>query len=119
MIQRSLKILDQALTPFHPCIGAFNNPSSCDWYKSNFTLGGFLGFGRFGCELKFELGHHLRVVLLQGSADSIWMIAVVKQDGNLGNVNGLGSKVVEIVAGQFNQSLIVAHVGWSAVREKW
>ena len=47
------------------------------------------------------------------------MIAVVKQDGNLGNVNGLGSKVVEIVAGQFNQSLIVAHVGWSAVREKW
>ncbi len=46
------------------------------------------------------------------------MIPVVEQDGNLWDIDGFGSKVVQVVAQQFNQALVVGHTGFSAVSKK-
>jgi len=40
--------------------------------------------------------------LLQGGANGVWVIAVVEQDGNLRNVDRLGSKVIQVVAQEFD-----------------
>lgn len=47
------------------------------------------------------------------------MIPIVKQDGYLCDVNGFSSEVVEILAQQFNQTLIVGHTSLGAVGKKW
>lgn len=102
MVKCSLKVFHQTLTAFHPSIRALNNLSLCHRDKSNFTLGCLFGFCRLGCQLKPELGHDLRIVVLQGSADGLRVVAVVEQDRNLGKVDRLGSKVIQIVAQEFN-----------------
>lgn len=44
---------------------------------------------------------------------------MVEQNRNFGNVDRLAAKVVEVVAQQFNQTLIVGHTCFGAVREEW
>lgn len=79
----------------------------------------FFGLRRFGCEFKPDLGHHLGIDLLQGGGELIWMISVVKQDGNFGNVDRFGSEVIQVLAQQFNQALVVGHTRFSTVGKKW
>ena len=38
MAECSFKVFDQTLTPFHPSIGAFNNPTGCHWNALQFFL---------------------------------------------------------------------------------
>lgn len=44
---------------------------------------------------------------------------MVEQNGDLGNVDWLGTKVVQVVAQQFNQALVVGDVCFGTVRKKW
>jgi hypothetical protein len=44
---------------------------------------------------------------------------MVEQNRNFGDVDRLAAKVVEVVAQQFNQTLIVGHTCFGAVCEEW
>lgn len=43
---------------------------------------------------------------------------MVKQNRNLWDIHRLGTKVVQVVVQQFNQTLVIAHIGFSAVSKK-
>ena len=49
----------------------------------------------------------------------VWVIAVIKQNCNLGNIHRLGAKVVHVLAQQVNQATVIAHTSFRAVGEKW
>jgi hypothetical protein len=36
---------------------------------------------------------------------------MVEQNGNLWDIDGLGAKVVQVIAQQFNQALVIGHTG--------
>ena len=65
-------------------------------------MGCFFGFRGLGCKLEPDLGHDLRVERLQCDYNLVWVIAVVKQNGNLRDVYRLGTKVAQVLAQQFN-----------------
>ncbi len=44
---------------------------------------------------------------------------MIEQNRNFGDVDRLAAKVVEVFAQQFNQTLIVGHTRFGAVREEW
>jgi len=48
-----------------------------------------------------------------------WVIAMIQQDGDLGNVYRFCSEVVNIVRQHLNQSRIVGEIRASTVREEW
>ncbi len=98
MGQSSLKVFDQALTTFHPRMGALNHPSRCHRDKSRFPLCGFLGFRGLGSEFKPNLGHDLGVDLLQRCGDLVWVVSVVEQERDLWDTDGLGAKVIQMMA---------------------
>ncbi len=116
--QRFLKVFDQTLTSFHPRIRSLNYPSGCYSNKSRVTLGCFFGFRRLGCQFKPNLGHHLRREFLHSTSDSVWVIAMIEQYGDVWDVDRLGSKVIQVIAQQFNQALVIGHIGRSAVGKK-
>ena len=118
MVQSFLKVFDQTLTAFHPSIRALNDPSGCHWDKSRLALGYFLGFGWLRCEFKPDLGHDLWVEFLQLCCELVRVIPPVKQNGNFGDIDGFSSKVVQVVAQQFNQALIIGYTRFSAVGKK-
>lgn len=97
MIQGALKVLDQALAPFHPGIRALNNPTGRNWDKAGFACRCFLGLRRLRSKLEANLGHNLRVEQFESRLDGVGMIAVVKQDCNLRQGHGLGTKVIEMI----------------------
>lgn len=101
MIEGALKVLDQTLAAFHPRIGTLNDPSSCNWDKACFARCCFLSSSRLGRELEANLGHDLGVKQFQRHLDRVGMVAVVKQDRNLGNVHGLFAKVVQVINQHF------------------
>jgi hypothetical protein len=105
MAERSLKVFDQALTALHPSIRPLDHPSSSDWDKSSFPLSGFFGFGGFGCQFKPDLGQNLGIEFLHSCGDGVWVIAVVKQDSNLRDIDGLGAKVILVMACSVQLSL--------------
>ncbi len=43
---------------------------------------------------------------------------MIKQNGDFGDVDRLGSKVIQVVAQQFNQALVVGQIGFGAVSKK-
>lgn len=47
------------------------------------------------------------------------MVSVVEQDCNLRDVNGFRPKVIQIAAEQFDQSLVIGNIGFSAMSEEW
>ncbi len=55
---------------------------------------------------------------MQGLGDGIWVIAMIKQNGDFGDVDRLGSKVIQVVTQQFNQALVVGQIGFGAVSKK-
>ena len=42
----------------------------------------------------------------------VGVISMVEQDGNLRDVHRFGTKVIEVMAQQFNQALVIADIGW-------
>ena len=48
----------------------------------------------------------------------VGVIPVVEQNGNLRDVHGFGAKVIEVVAQQFNQTLVIADIGFRTVSKK-
>ncbi len=56
--------------------------------------------------------------MLQGLDNLGWVIPVVEQNRDFGAVDRLAAKVVEVVAQQFNQTLIVGYTCFGAVREE-
>jgi hypothetical protein len=57
--------------------------------------------------------------LLQGLDNLGWVIPVVEQNRDFWDVDRLAAKVVEVVAQQFNQTLIVRYTCFGAVCEEW
>ena len=119
MTQCALKVLDQTLTPLHPSIGTLNAPARCNRNKSCFALGCFFGFRGLRSKLEANLGHDLRIERLQCLPERVRMIAVVKQNCDLRNIDWLGTKVVQVVAEHLNQTLVVSDVCFCTGREKW
>ncbi len=118
MAKGALKVLHQALTSLHPSIRPFNNPARCHRNKSRFTLCCFLGFGGLRSELKANLSHDLWIERLQCFGNGIGMITVVEHDGDFWNVDGLSTKVVQVIAQHLNQALVIGDICFGAVREK-
>ncbi len=94
MVKRPLKVLDKTFTPLHPGIRALNDPPSGYRDKARFPWRGLLRFRRLWGEFKANLSHDLRVKLLQGCDDLLGVIAMVEQNRNFRDVNGLRPKVV-------------------------
>lgn len=118
MIQGTLKVLDETLAPLHPRIGSLNNPPCCNGNKAHFAFCCFLSLGRLERELEANLRHDLRVKQFERHLERVGMVAVVKQNRDLGKVHGLGAKVVEMVNQHLNQPLVISHTCLGAVREE-
>ncbi len=118
MTQRSFKVFDQALTTLHPSIRPFNHPPSRHWNKSHFPLSCFLGCRGLGCQFKANLRHNLGIDLLQGLNNLSWVISVVKQNGNLWEIDRLSTKVVFVAAQHFNQPLVIRDIRFRAMGKK-
>ena len=49
----------------------------------------------------------------------LWVIAMIQQEGDLGNVHRFCPEVVDIVRQHLNQSRIIGEIRASTVREEW
>ncbi len=119
MAQGALKVLDQTLTTLHPSIRPLHDPPSRDYNKPCFPLGCFFRFRWLGRKFKANLGHNLRVNLLQGCDELVGMIAMIQQNGDFGNVDGFSAKVIQIATQHFNQPLVIRDIGFGAMGKEW
>lgn len=60
----------------------------------------------------------VRSKFLQFGCNFSGVISMVEQDGNLRDVHRFGTKVIEVMAQQFNQALVIADIGFRAMGEK-
>lgn len=118
MIKGALKVLDQALAPFHPRIRTLNGPSSRNWDKARLPFRCVLSFCRFGSELEANFGHDLRVEQFERHLKRVRMIPVVKQNRDFWNVHGLGTKVIQVINQHLNQALVIGDIRFRTVGEE-
>lgn len=81
-------------------------------------MSSFLSFRRLGGQLKPKLGHNPGIDALNSCGEFVWVISIVEQNGNLRDVDRLGTEVINVGTEQFDHALVIGDIGFGAVGKK-